>query len=119
MAVRLDTIHLLINHSEQTTGQVDSADMTADGDIVVAFKSRSAAEQVRCVLAPQSTVFTLFSGSCERLEHSPDRACDDQLVYWPATARHLDNERARSSTYCASRRGHDCAHSGGERPRCE
>jgi len=66
----------LIKVLRQTTGHVDSLETVGSGDIIIAFKSRAAAEQVRRFLGESREVlaYMFYTGDVERQQRAN---------YWP------------------------------------
>lgn len=65
-------------------GQVDTVETLENGDAVVTFRTRAAAEQVRCTSLFVYAKRTLIraAGSSERVKYPTFRAKADQLVSW-------------------------------------
>lgn len=80
----------------QSTGQVEAADVVDGGDILVSFKSRSAAEQVRVWVSQLRYTFSLSClGSRQGHKYRHCRISSGFLVYGTSFQR---EERTYSGT---------------------
>ena len=64
-------------------GQVDAVETLENGDVVVTFRTRAAAEQVRCNTYVYVLSDLFATGSRERDKYPTFRPKTNQLVLWP------------------------------------
>jgi hypothetical protein len=72
----------------QATGQVESLETAESGDIIVAFKSRAAAEQVRNLPSKgrgMNSLLSSYLGDVEREQRTDGWLSPDHLVHWQTT----------------------------------